>query len=186
MYCPTMSTKPLLTWWNFSCITSMCVPEACRGDRTLMVVSSDPTKTNGTTFSLWCKTRMLSILKEVKKISVYTCAPWNIIALFGLFYSFFLRHKYDSESRTAQLSPSACKAAPHHTVFAQCEFLQHSSSFFLEVTCQRLPHRLHCTCSEHNERGTYGLDIYISRWDVRSQWSSDYLQWQHTSSMLQE
>lgn len=66
-YCPTMSTKPLLTWWNFSCITSMCVPEACRGDSTLTGVSSAPTKTNGTIFSLWCRTRMLSILKVVQK-----------------------------------------------------------------------------------------------------------------------
>lgn len=42
-------------------------------------------------------------------------------------------------------SPSAWQAIPHQSVFSQTEFLQNSNNFFLEVTVQRLPHRLHST-----------------------------------------
>lgn len=106
-YCPTMSTKPLLTWWNFSCITSMCFPEACRGDRTLTGVSSDPTKTNGTAFSLWCRTRILSILKVVKKKKRNS----NILQFLGCFWVHFSNMAHNP----AQLKSHQVRVRPLHT-----------------------------------------------------------------------
>lgn len=106
-YCPTMSTKPLLIWWNFSCITSMCFPEACRGDRTLTGVSSDPTKTNGTAFSLWCRTRILSILKVVKKKKRNS----DILQFLGCFWVHFSNMAHNP----AQLKSHHVRVRPLHT-----------------------------------------------------------------------
>lgn len=110
-YCPTMSTKPLLTWWNFSCITSMCLPEACRGDRTLTGVSSGPTKTNDTAFSLWCRTRMLSILKVAKKRN--GLHGWSLRHYYCCFGSIFQR--INTAHNPAQLKSHQVRVRLLHT-----------------------------------------------------------------------